>query len=154
MVINILKERIVIMKFNQFAHVKVPFEQKLAELNRIAFLHAGDEDLASNHIYRLFLERAFPNFETEAAKNHALSNLAATENADILTYLNSSKINARVFYAVGLQLLGFEAELDFDLKDPFSAMDKLNLPYQKEINHRDDVINAWYDLLCTSTKKG
>lgn len=42
------------MKFNQFAHVKVPFEQKLAELNRIAFLHAGDEDLASNHIYRLF----------------------------------------------------------------------------------------------------
>ena len=54
MVINILKERIVIMKFNQFAHVKVPFEQKLAELNRIAFLHAGDEDLASNHIYRLF----------------------------------------------------------------------------------------------------
>ena len=142
------------MKFNQFAHVKVPFEQKLAELNRIAFLHAGDEDLASNHIYRLFLERAFPNFKTEAAKNHALSNLAATENTDILTYLNSSKINARVFYAVGLQLLGFEAELDFDLKDPFSAMDKLNLPYQKEINHRDDVINAWYDLLCTSTKKG
>ena len=142
------------MKFNQFAHVKVPFEQKLAELNRIAFLHAGDEDLASNHIYCLFLERAFPNFKTEAAKNHALSNLAATENTDILTYLNSSKINARVFYAVGLQLLGFEAELDFDLKDPFSAMDKLNLPYQKEINHRDDVINAWYDLLCTSTKKG
>lgn len=154
MVINILKERIVIMKFNQFAHVKVPFEQKLAELNRIAFLHAGDKDLASNHIYRLFLERAFPNFKTEAAKNHALSNLAATENADVLTYLNSSKINARVFYAVGLQLLGFEADLDFYLKDPFSAMDKLNLPYQKEINHRDDVINAWYDLLCTSTKKG
>ena len=55
------------MKFNQFAHVKVPFEQKLAELNRIAFLHAGDEDLASNHIYCLFLERAFPNFKTEAA---------------------------------------------------------------------------------------
>ena len=33
-------------------------------------------------------------------------------------------------------------------------MDKLNLPYQKEINHPNDVINAWYDLLCTSTKKG
>ena len=59
------------MKFNQFAHVKVPFEQKLAELNHIAFLHAGDEDLASNHIYCLFLERAFPNFKTEAAKNQA-----------------------------------------------------------------------------------
>ena len=43
------------MKFNLFAHVKVPFEQKLAELNRIAFLHAGDEELASNHIYLLFL---------------------------------------------------------------------------------------------------
>lgn len=82
------------------------------------------------------MERAFPNFKTETAKNHALSNLAATENADILTYLNSSKINARVFYAVGLQLLGFEAELDFDLKDPFSAMDKLNLPYQRNKSSR------------------
>ena len=86
------------MKFNQFAHVKVPFEQKLAELNRIAFLHAGDEDLASNHIYRLFLERAFPNFKTEAAKNHALSSLAATENTDILTYLNSILHNCYIVF--------------------------------------------------------
>ena len=65
------------MKFNQFAHVQVPFEQKLTELNCIAFLHAGDEDLASNHIYYLFLERTFPNYKSEAAKNQALSNLAA-----------------------------------------------------------------------------
>ena len=88
------------MKFNQFAHVKVPFEQKLAELNRIAFLHAGDEDLASNHIYRLFLERAFPNFKTEAAKNHALSNLAATENTDILTYLNQNQAQLQILRVV------------------------------------------------------
>ena len=45
---------------------QVPFEQKLAELNRIAFFTLV-MDLASNHIYHYF-GTCFSNFKTEAAK--------------------------------------------------------------------------------------
>ncbi|KRM19646.1 Xaa-Pro dipeptidyl-peptidase [Ligilactobacillus hayakitensis DSM 18933 = JCM 14209] len=142
------------MKFNQFAFVDVPYEQKVTELKRISFLHMSDESLFINNLYELFLRRALCDAISHDAQTNKLKGLLASKNANAYTYIHSSKINAKTFYVIGLQLLGFEVDLDFTVDDPFKAMDEYQLPYIHSIQTVEDLISAWYDLLCTPSKNG
>lgn len=143
------------MKHHQFAHVNVSLEQKICELKQIGFLNHDvkrAEDL--NELWLLFLNQALPQYLTKGAKQAQLQNFLATEELDLLDYLEQKTVDLTAFYNVALQLLLFKPEVDFELSDPLSAMERLGLYHTEKLTTHDDLLSAWYDLLCTQTRSG
>ncbi|GAJ26792.1 Xaa-Pro dipeptidyl-peptidase [Liquorilactobacillus sucicola DSM 21376 = JCM 15457] len=143
------------MHFNQFAHTNASLETKIAELKRIHYLdHSLLTTETPTKLWLGLVKKTFPQAHSVAAKNQKTAMLLADNLVALPAYAAKKNVNERVFYNVGLQLLGFEPDEDFSLSNPFETMKKYNLTYQKKIISREDVLSAWYDLLCTYTASG
>ena len=143
------------MKNNQFAIIDRTHEQKIAELTTIGFLTAQPITNTSD-LWHQFLSYSFPETKEPAAMQTALTNILATPTQNLLSYIHDDKpITTDVFYLVALQLLQFEADLDFDLSHPLTAIKNMQLPFIDEpILDKNTLIDAWYLLLNTHTKNG
>lgn len=145
------------MKNNQFALLPVDSSQVLAELKLIKFV--DEHVLAAPTIpsaLQLLLEKTFPEVEDQTGLNTKLGTLLATPKCDAFTWITTTKlVTADVFYRIGLQLLEFLPEIDFDIENPLAAMDKMQLPtIQTNQFDREALYEAWYLLLNTHTKNG
>lgn len=142
------------MKINQFAHLKVDHQQKITELQKINFLDADSESLSLNDLYLHFLQCAFVEQKSTSSFNQRLHALLATSDQDLKDYLDNHQLNLPVFYTVAMQLLGFEIHDDFEIDHLFEKMDELHLFHHHQLNNIHNLIDAWYDLLCTHGKGG
>lgn len=142
------------MKINQFAHLKVDHQQKITELQKINFLDADSESLSLNDLYLHFLQCAFVEQQSTSSFNQRLHALLATSDQDLKDYLDNHQLNLPVFYTVAMQLLGFEIHDDFEIDHLFETMDELHLFHHHQLNNIHNLIDAWYDLLCTHGKGG
>lgn len=142
------------MKINQFAHLKVDHQQKITELQKINFLDADSESLSLNDLYLHFLQCAFVEQKSTSSFNQRLHALLATSDQDLKDYLDNHQLNLPVFYTVAMQLLGFEIHDDFEIDHLFEKMDELHLFHHHKLNNIHNLIDAWYDLLCTHGKGG
>lgn len=142
------------MKINQFAHLKVDHQQKITELQKINFLDADSESLSLNGLYLHFLQCAFVEQQSTSSFNQRLHALLATSDQDLKDYLDNHQLNLPVFYTVAMQLLGFEIHDDFEIDHLFEKMDELHLFHHHQLNNIHNLIDAWYDLLCTHGKGG
>ncbi|MFT8409691.1 Xaa-Pro dipeptidyl-peptidase [Liquorilactobacillus satsumensis] len=143
------------MRNNQFAHLKVPYPQKLTELQTIQYI---DETLLEeknlNRCWQKLLEKAFPQAHSASSKAQKLAGLLATAQKDVPTFLQTDSLSLTVFYNVALQLLGFLPAEDFSLETPLHDMEKIGLFHATQLESTKDLFSAWYDLLCTHTKNG
>lgn len=143
------------MKNNQFAHIQTSFSQKIEELKRINYI--TDQTLLEKNIvnlWQLLITKAFPEALTESSKLEKLSTFLADETTDLTTYIAQKNFSVTAFYNVALQLLDFSPTIDFNFLDPLEAMRKINLPFCKQISNTNELLSAWYELLCTHTKNG
>ncbi|WP_290033451.1 Xaa-Pro dipeptidyl-peptidase [Ligilactobacillus cholophilus] len=142
------------MKINQFARMDAPFSQKVDELRKINFYPEQADFLPLNELYLYFLEKVLFEASSQATLAQKLHGFLATSTEDLYDYLAHKEINLTVFYAIAMQLLGFEVDDDFDINDPLKKMDEIHLYHHDALNDEKDLINAWYDLLCTHNKDG
>ncbi|SEM86105.1 dipeptidyl-peptidase IV Serine peptidase. MEROPS family S15 [Ligilactobacillus sp. WC1T17] len=143
------------MKFNQFSIVKTPFAIQQKELASLGFIDdASWQKTNLNQLFADLLKKCFPQAKTAAAKDEKFHQLAATSALTIVEFLQTEPLTLDVFYAVGMQLLGFEVGCDFSLNHPLEAMDKYNLTHKKKLNDQKDLLKAFYLLLNTRTKNG
>lgn len=145
------------MKFNQFAHYQVDFTTQLNELTKIGFTDLNDK-LNSNlkELWFTLIDQCFRKTQDELGCQEHLSHILATSKMDAWHFYQDSQepLTATIFYNVALQLLGFEVQTDFNLKNPFTFMSKAGLYFQDEITSTKQLINAWYHLLNTPTTNG
>ncbi|KRL00550.1 Xaa-Pro dipeptidyl-peptidase [Liquorilactobacillus capillatus] len=143
------------MRYNQFAHLKMSLSTKIKELKEIHYLDHNSASVTDPTVLWLYLiKKAFPQAHSTAVQQQKIAGFLADTQTSLPAYAAKRTVNEQVFYNVALQLLGFEPGKDFSLADPFKTMRKSNLPYQKQVLSRDDVLSAWYDLLCTYTVNG
>ena len=146
------------MKINQFAYVPTNHDQIVKELADIQFLTAQTKKMADPvMLYRQFLLKFFIEKQSLATRTQKVFNLMATPELNAYEYTTTQDtVSKLAFYNVGLQLLGFEVGLDFDLHDPFKSMTEWKLPVADvpDTLNRDQLIDAWYKLLNTRTKFG
>lgn len=146
------------MKINQFAYVPTDHHTIVKELADVHFLTAQTKKMADPvMLYRQFLLKFFIEKQSLATRIQKVANLMATPTLNAYEFTTTqAAVSKLAFYNVGLQLLGFEVGLDFELNDPFSAMKKYRLPMAvvDDTLDRNQVIDAWYKLLNTRTKFG
>lgn len=146
------------MKINQFAYVPTDHHTIVKELADVHFLTAQTKKMADSvMLYRQFLLKFFIEKQSLATRIQKVANLMATPTLNAYEFTTTqAAVSKLAFYNVGLQLLGFEVGLDFELNDPFSAMKKYRLPMAvvDDTLDRNQVIDAWYKLLNTRTKFG
>ncbi|MFD1440000.1 Xaa-Pro dipeptidyl-peptidase [Lacticaseibacillus hegangensis] len=141
------------MKLNQNGRIQADQATQLKELQAIGFAPDLEQSLAdaANAAFR----KLFPEAFSETAKQQALAAIAVTDTQDLAQLLASkpSQISRTDFYAVALQLLGFEAGTDYQLKDSLAFMAETKLPVvASDITTTADFWAALYLLLCTRTK--
>ncbi|GKT03695.1 Xaa-Pro dipeptidyl-peptidase [Furfurilactobacillus entadae] len=147
------------MKNNQFARLDVDYSTALTELQHV---HFYDDVIAhtptGTFAYRLLLRKAFLDVTTGSAFDIKLAGFLATPTMDLATWLDQEQpVTSDVFYRVALQLLGFLTPVDFDLADPLTAMNRIQLPVHPSATTdwtKEDVLAAWYLLLTTHNKNG
>ncbi|HIY58463.1 MAG TPA: Xaa-Pro dipeptidyl-peptidase [Candidatus Tetragenococcus pullicola] len=138
------------MKINQFSRVDESTSQQIEELTRIGFLKNNEAKVLNvNDLWCTFLRRSFPLAKSETTKNYRVGLLLASPTQNVWEYLENHTVDAKSFYNVALQLLGFTCGDDFDVAQPLKAMTDLNLHYKETITNTEELINAWYDLLNT-----
>lgn len=146
------------MKITQFAYVPTDHQTIVQELADVHFLTAQTRKMADPvMLYRQFLLKFFIEKQSLATRIQKVSNLMATPSLNAYEFTTTQDaVSKLAFYNVGLQLLGFEVGLGFDLVDPFSAMKKYRLPTADvdDVLDRNQLIDAWYKLLNTRTKFG
>lgn len=142
------------MKINQFAHLKVSHQQKVNELTKIHFLTSNDQQRSLNSLFTIFLKRAFVEAQSPNTFKQKLHALLATSTQDLSDFLADHQLTANVFYTVAMQLLGFEIHDDFECETVFDTMKKYQIFHYEQLQSNNDLIDAWYDLLCTHGKNG
>ena len=142
------------MKINQFARLDIDHKQKIEELKKIRFLTTNDLNLSLNKLFTQFLNRAFIEDKSKSSFDQHLHALLATNTQDLKDYLDQNQLTLEVFYTVAMQLLGFEVTDDFEIDHLFSKMDEYQLLHHNQLENNSDLIDAWYDLLCTFGKGG
>lgn len=144
------------MKFNQFGHINnIPYNQKVTELINLHFLDSNTlADTTANTLWLHFLSKSFPEAKSDSIKKSKLNTLLANSTQTVTDYIATKKVDATSFYCVALQLLDFEFENDFNPKTPLESLTTLNLYHHQQVNTVEQVVIAWYDLLCTYTKSG
>ncbi|KRM95518.1 x-prolyl-dipeptidyl aminopeptidase [Liquorilactobacillus aquaticus DSM 21051] len=143
------------MRYNQFAHIKTSLKDKLTELERIHYIDPIlFETETPAELWLRLVEKAFPQARSAAVRKQKAEGLLADETHSLPVYVEKASVTVQSFYNVGLQLLGFEPEKDFSLSNPLAAMKKINLPYQEQLSSKEEVLSAWYDLLCSYTTSG
>jgi X-Pro dipeptidyl-peptidase len=141
------------LKLNQFGRVTVSFDQQCQELTAIGFNVTLDQPLAA--VASAAYAKLFPEALSNTAKAQALAAVAATAKLDLGAWLATkpTTISREIFYAVALQLLGFEPLTDYPLDDALGFMAKTQLPVVDDaIESAADFYAALYLLLCTRTK--
>lgn len=154
LIFYIIYVAIILTMTNQIAICKNNFTEKLLELKNLHFLKRSDLDLPLNDLWLSLLSQCFPDAKSEAMITHHLSNILATAEQNVIDFTAENQINANSFNLVALQLLGFEADVDFSLANPKADWEKLKLPFLPEITKTSDLVTAFYLLLCTHTKHG
>ena len=143
------------MKFNQFAYKKTSLTTKINELLELGLSCVNDYSTKSlNKLWLELLHEVLPQQKNVDTKELKLSSILANATEDVILFCNIRQLDAKAFYNVALQLLNFLVEEDFSLEDPFSFMQKVNLPYHEQIDTPAQLIEAFYDLLNTPTKTG
>ncbi|MFD1393629.1 Xaa-Pro dipeptidyl-peptidase [Lacticaseibacillus jixianensis] len=141
------------MKLNQFGRLTVDQATQLKELTAIGFAPDLTQPLAAAAAAAYPL--LFPESHSETAKQQALAALAVTADQDLAQFLAAqpTQISRPAFYAVALQLLGFEAGTDYQLNDSLAFMAKTGLPtVDGDLATTADFWAALYLLLTTRTK--
>lgn len=144
------------MKNNQFGRIRLDRTTELEELKNIHFI---DGDLLADPKAQLkdFLKRSCLVSNSEATFQQKLSNLLATPDQTMAAFFESDQpLTLEIFILLELQLLQFEADTDYQIEDPLSAISKIQLPELdlKNFETSADVAHAWYNLLTTHTKNG
>lgn len=87
-----------------------------------------------------------------------MTSLAATQQQTLTNFwADNTPLTWDIFYALGLQLLGFTAPFEFELADAVHVAQSLNLPLvdlAAEAPSTDNIITAFYLLLNTRRKNG
>ncbi|WP_225350743.1 hypothetical protein [Lacticaseibacillus camelliae] len=141
------------MKLNQNGRIQADQATQLNELTAVGFTPDLDQSLsdAANAAFR----KLFPEAFSETAKQQALASVAVNGEQDLNQFLASqpTQISRTDFYAVALQLLGFEPKTDYQLADSLKFMAETKLPVvNADIATTADFWSAMYLLLCTRTK--
>jgi len=142
------------MKLNQFARLDPDLTTKREELAKIGLI--GPSELSLTRCIQRVYPKLFPEAYSASAKQEAMAAIAVTADLDLASWLRTepTTITRAQFYTVALQLLGFEADTDFDLDQPQAFMDKTKLPYvAADIATTDEFVEAIYLLLNTRTPK-
>jgi len=145
------------MKINQFATVKNEFKTELRELINSHFV-ANESVLEKSPmvVLKSLLQRCYPEMPSVNGADFKIDQLMATENLTATQLLkNEHALTVTQFYNLALQLLKFEVGVDFNLSDPISALNEINLPQLTVADFTtQDLLHAWYLLLTTHTKNG
>lgn len=148
------KKEMFLLKINQFAHLKVSHQQKVNELTKIHFLKTNDQQCSLNDLFITFLQRAFVEAQSPSIFKQKLHTLLATPTQDLKDFLEYHQLTVDVFYTVAMQLLGFEVHDDFECETVRTQMKEDHIFHYDQLQNNDDLIDAWYDLLCTHGKNG
>ncbi|MGG5319111.1 Xaa-Pro dipeptidyl-peptidase [Enterococcus sp. AZ072] len=143
------------MKLNQFGLQQVSLQTAKKELTALGFL-AKDAPQTATDLYFDFLKKSFVLVQDEGGLIAKMGNYLATSTTDLATfYQKKETITAEVFYLVALQLLEFEAEIDFKPETLQEDLVEINLATSSgDFNQVDTIIEAWYLLLNCHTKNG
>lgn len=140
----------VLMKINQFAQLHPNLSTMKTELQRIGF---NLESKNVKQLFHSFLVQIQPNKSSSANLRIKLNQFLATADTRLGDFFNSkTPLSAEIFYLIALQLLGFQAGVDYNLNQPLQSVKKLNLFHHHIVNTTDELIKAWYDLLNTHGK--
>lgn len=145
------------MKINQFSIIPTSADQQRQELMTIRLLRAEEESqLSPRALWETMLVRLHSGCDDAIPASEWLHDILATPTTALDDWLRSSQaLTSEVFYRVALQLLEFELVVDFDIADPLTAVQKLNLPHK---DYQDwtsaNVITAFYLLMNTRGKNG
>lgn len=141
------------MKLNQYGRIPADADTQLKELKAIGFAPDLSQPLAAaaNAAYR----KLFPAAHSDTAKTQALAAIAVDDHQDLAQFLAAAPttISRTQFYAVALQLLGFEPNTDYQLADSVAFMTATKLPtVNADITDTGAFWAALYLLLNTRTK--
>ncbi|WP_300561600.1 Xaa-Pro dipeptidyl-peptidase [Companilactobacillus sp.] len=147
------------MRNNQFALKPTDYNSQIEELTAIRFLDEGnDSESGVLALWKSFLKKSLLVSKSETIFNEKLATIMATPVLDLAEFFDQhSQLDVNTFYNVGLQLMDFQPGLDFELTDPLSAMDKIQLKvadHQTNFFSLDELKSAWYWLLATHNKDG
>lgn len=130
------------MRFNHFSIVDKNFDEQLAELDQLGFRWSVFWD--EKKILKDFLIQS-PSDMTD---------LQATAELDVIEFLKSSiELDWEIFWNIALQLLDFVPNFDFEIGKAFEYAKNSNLPQIEAEMTTENIISAFYYLLCTRRKK-
>ncbi|MEY8293211.1 Xaa-Pro dipeptidyl-peptidase [Limosilactobacillus caviae] len=145
------------MKINQFSITSTTPQERRHELMQIHLLRKNEEQtLTPNAMFETFLPRIhMASAQPIVTKQWFHDLLATPESALDNWFAQNTPLTDEVFYLVALQLLDFEAAVDFSIADPLTTIKKINLPAEYHQHWSTaDVIDAFYLLLNTHNKNG
>src|SRR5699024_6421131 len=117
------------MRNHQFAIQTTDLATQVAELTRLKFLPTNWEQLAPKALLGQLLLNSHPAAQSAPAGQQWLAGLAidpATSAADWLA--SEQSLTTAAFHLLALQLLGFKADVDYQVEAPSAAVAKINLP--------------------------
>ena len=134
------------MHFNHFSIIDKSPAQQLVDLSELGF--AFNTDLAAKSQFKHFLNSSPIDLTT----------LATSQTQTLLDFFKAdTPLTWDIFYGVGLQLLGFVANFDFQFTDALSFARRIQLPLvdiTANICDSSVLIHAIYLLLNTRQKHG
>ncbi|MEE5988272.1 Xaa-Pro dipeptidyl-peptidase [Ligilactobacillus equi] len=143
------------MHYHQFAHSQVSYPQAVKELQSLGFLTEIDlENTTPNSLWLNLVAMTFCQAKTPLAKQTYLANLLARPNQTLLEFAANNTLETEVFYAVALQLLGFEVGVDFEVAESLEFMETVGLKSHNQVQTVEELLLAWYDLLELPRKNG
>ena len=145
------------MKINQFSITSTTPQARRQELMQIHLLRKNEEqNLTPNAIFEIFLARIHMASAQPIITKQWLHDLLATPDLALDDWFDQNQIlTDEVFYLVALQLLDFEAAVDFDITDPLATVKKIGLPVESHQKWTTaNVTDAFYLLLNTHNKNG
>ena len=145
------------MKINQFSITSTTPQARRQELMQIHLLRKNEEQtLTPNAMLETFLARIHMASAQPIVTKQWLHDLLATPDLALDDWFDQNQIlTDEVFYLVALQLLDFEAAVDFDITDPLATVKKIGLPVESHQKWTTaNVIDAFYLLLNTHNKNG
>ena len=138
------------MKINQFSITSTTPQARRQELMQIHLLRKNEEQtLTPNAMFETFLARIHMASAQPIVTKQWLHDLLATPDLALDDWFDQNQIlTDEVFYLVALQLLDFEAAVDFDIADSLATVKKIGLPVESHQKWTTaNVIDAFYLLL-------
>ncbi|MGM0125293.1 X-Pro dipeptidyl-peptidase [Enterococcus sp. AZ194] len=141
------------MKINQYSLKPTDRETMIQELKLI---DCYEEQKTATDQWFSFLSNGFPEVQEASGLIEKYKLLLASEQLNLADFKNSKQIVTKeIFYTIALQLLEFQLGIDFQVSSILADTKKLGIFTVKgSLETNEDVIEAWYYLLNTHTKKG